>query len=130
MIRALLVGCTPMLAFANPNAGLEITDNGIGLAITGILIVFGGLAAISIFIGLLPKVLKWIEPREETLPVKPRKVRVPMNQLDDATLTAIAFVLHAESERAAGQNLKVTLGLNTSPWALSSKMRILPGRLK
>jgi hypothetical protein len=92
--------------------------------------VFGGLTAISIFIGLLPKVLKLLEPRDEPLPARPRKVKVRADQLDEATLTAIAFVLHAESERASGQGLKVTLGLNPSSWALSSQMRILPGRLK
>lgn len=130
MMRSILRGSFILLVTPAPAQGLEVTDHGISLAVTGILIVFAGLAAISLFIGLLPKILKLLEPREEPLPVKPRKRRAPGDQLDEATLTAIAFVLHAESERSSGQNLKVTLGLNPSPWALSSQMRILPGRLK
>ncbi|MEX2607425.1 MAG: OadG family transporter subunit [Kiritimatiellia bacterium] len=131
MIQTILTGSLALFAVPGPARAVEVTDHGVSLAITGILIVFAGLAAISIFIGLMPKVLKLLEPREEPLPAKPRKRTVtPSDHLDEATLTAIAFVLHAESERASGRNLKVTLGLNPSPWALSSQMRILPGRLK
>lgn len=104
------------------------SDHGLSLAISGMLIVFGGLLAISGFIGMLPKVLALLQK-----PPAPRSAPMPMTAqrsgLDPATLTAIALVLHAEAERSAGQGMKVTLPLTSSPWALSSQMRVLPSRI-
>ena len=103
-------------------------DHGLSLAISGMLIVFMGLLAISLFIAVLPKVLaKLQKPPEPRL--APRPMNPTVSGLDPATLTAIAMVLHAESERTAGQGLKVTLPLTSSPWALSSQMRVLPSRI-
>ncbi|MGA0333992.1 MAG: OadG family protein [Kiritimatiellia bacterium] len=121
----------PGFCRATEQALLKIeSDHGVSLAISGMLIVFGGLAAISICIGLLPLVLKKLEAKEKQAPVK----LVPLGRegqlLDPKMLTAIGFVLHAEAERASGQNLKVTLDLHPSPWALSSQMRVIPGRIK
>jgi hypothetical protein len=106
--------------------------HGLDLALSGMLIVFLGLAAISGFIALLPILLSLRERRSPMVSAPPAAVaeRASTSELDPETLTAIALVLHAEHERASGQNLKVTLGLNPSPWALSSQMRVLPGRIQ
>jgi len=105
--------------------------HGFDLAVSGMIIVFCGLASISVFIGLLPKILEMRDRKTAPLPASaaPVPAAKPANELDEELLTAIALVLHAETERASGQNLKVTLGLNPSPWALSSQMRVLPGRI-
>jgi hypothetical protein len=108
------------------------TTYGTQLALSGMLIVFIGLASLSLFIAFLPKGLAWWN--RDNAPIvsvarAPQPRTVPADQLDEATLVAIAMVMHAETERASGQNLKVTLGLNPSPWALSSQMRVLPGRI-
>lgn len=105
-------------------------DHGLSLAISGMVIVFGGLAAISVCISLLPKILKLTEKRERPMPLPQMSATAGGVGLDPGTLSAIAFVLHAEAERTAGLNLKVTLDLHPSPWALSSQMRVLPGRIK
>lgn len=102
-------------------------DHGLSLAISGMVIVFGGLIAISGFIALLPKVLNSFRKPIELRP--PPKPISSLEGLDPNTLTAIALALHAESERTAGQGLKVTLPLESSPWGLSNNMRILPGRI-
>jgi hypothetical protein len=105
--------------------------HGFDLAISGMVIVFCGLASISIFISLLPKILA-MRDRKPAPAVSTSAASAPavsIDGLDDELLTAIALVIHAEAERASGQNLKVTLGLNPSPWALSSQMRVLPGRI-
>lgn len=125
----LLLGL-PGFCLASQQALQKIeTDHGLSLAISGMLIVFIGLATISICIGLLPKVLKLLEKKEKQAPIQ----IVPMGkheQMTPAMLSAIAFVVHAEAERAAGLNLKITLDLHPSPWALSNQMRVLPGRIK
>lgn len=128
----LFLCCLPMICSAGDQA-LKIieSDHGVSLAISGMVIVFGGLATISICIALLPKVLDTLKKKPQSAPIK----LVPFGRdlsgkLDPGTLTAIAFVLQAEAERASGQNLKVTLDLHPSTWALSSQMRVLPGKIK
>jgi hypothetical protein len=116
---------------ATEQALLKIeSDHGVSLAISGMLIVFGGLATIPICISLLPKVLRKLEKKEKQAPVRMVPLGKEADLLDPGMLTAIGFVLHAEAERASGQNLKVTLDLHPSPWALSSQMRVVPGRIK
>lgn len=126
----LLIGLIPAITGAREGAG-GIDPEGMTLALTGVLIVFAGLAAVSLFIALLPKVLETLKPKPKgplvthTKPVP----RASVGGLDDRTLAAITLVLQAEGERMAGSNLKVTLGFQPSPWALSNKMRVLPGRI-
>ncbi|WFB35587.1 OadG family transporter subunit [Kiritimatiellota bacterium B12222] len=121
----------PAFCMASEQALQKIdADHGLSLAISGMIIVFGGLATISVCIALLPKALKLLEKKEKPAPVEMVPMAVDGDSLDQGTLAAIAFVLHAETERAAGANLKVTLDLHPSPWALSSQMRVLPGRIK
>ncbi|MDF3128910.1 OadG family protein [Kiritimatiellaeota bacterium B1221] len=121
----------PVLCPASQRALEKIEqDHGLSLAISGMIIVFTGLATISVCISLLPKVLKMLEKKEQSAPVSVVPLGKEADQLDAGTLSAIAFVLHAEAERAASQNLKVTIDLHPSPWALSGNMRVLPGRIK
>lgn len=125
-----LLLCMPVLSPASQRALDTIEkDHGLSLAVSGMLIVFAGLASISVCIALLPKVLKLLEKQEQS-PVRVVPLGKEADLLDSGTLSAVAFVLHAEAERAAGQNLKVTLDLHPSPWALSGNMRVLPGRIK
>ena len=124
-----LIAALPAATHAQSAADTD--PRGLTLALTGVLIVFAGLAAISLFITLLPRVLAAFKHKPKTPEpsfVKPVP-RDSVGGLDTETLAAIAMVVRAESERVAGSNLKVTLGFNTSPWALSSHMRILPGRI-
>lgn len=126
----LLWACLYAVALAGPDSLRKIeSDHGVSLAISGMIIVFVGLASISLFIALLPKVLRRFGKREPPAPL-PAAPRRPAGELEPELLTAIALALHSESERASGQNLKVTMGLNTSPWALSKQMRVLPGRIR
>jgi hypothetical protein len=103
------------------------SDHGLSLAISGMVIVFGGLIAISGFIALLPRALCCLRKPNELRP--PPKPMSTVEGLDPQTLMAIALAIHAEAERTAGQGLKVTLPLNASPWGLSNQMRVLPGRI-
>ncbi len=108
---------------------------GLFLALTGVLIVFAGLAAISLFIAMLPKILGGLERRGKASSAasdNPNTKAVPRPEgkgLDEGTLAAITMVVEAETERLSGSNLKVTMGFNQSTWALSSKMRVIPGRI-
>jgi Na+-transporting methylmalonyl-CoA/oxaloacetate decarboxylase gamma subunit len=140
----LLLSALMGTSYADVNAIQKITsDHGVSLAISGMVIVFFGLAAIALFISALPKVLKWMEQKGLTpaahghghnpAPAQPKAAVASVDSsdsLDAGLLAAITLVLHAESERALGQQLKVTIGLNPSPWALSSHMRVIPGRIK
>jgi len=80
----------------------NITDGqGIELAIAGMLIVFTVLVLISMFIALLPKILRVVAqkyPERETHPATP----VPLGSTDDeAVLAAIGYVLHARIQGKA-----------------------------
>ena len=126
---AILISLAPAFLQAGQMQLEQIeADHGLSLAISGMIIVFMGLLSISLFIALLPKVLVKLQKAPEPRPA-PRPMTPTVSGLDPATLTAIAMVLHAESERTAGQGLKVTLPLTSSPWALSSQMRVLPSRI-
>lgn len=128
-VSALFTAILPRLLVAGEAELLQIeSDHGLSLAISGMLIVFFGLLAISGFIALLPKVLVKLQKPPEPRPA-PRPMTQKVDGLDPATLTAIALVLHAEAERSSGQGMKVTLPLTSSPWALSSQMRVVPSRI-
>lgn len=122
---------TPMLAVAQASGEPGLDEKGLFLALTGVLIVFAGLASISLFIALLPKVLDAgkRKPQQNEAPNTRAVPRAAAGTLDDATLAAITMVLQAESERVSGSNLKVTMGFTQTPWALSNQMRVLPGRI-
>jgi len=112
-------------------------DHGLSLALAGMLIVFCGLAGISLFIAVLPKILAGVHRLRSKAaggygPSASATKSPAADPFDGETLAAIAMVLHAEAERQAGQDPTVAIGLSplVSPWALSTKMRAIPGRIK
>ncbi len=131
----LISALAALRATASTNAIEAIRDDhGVGLAFSGMLIVFVGLAGISLFIALLPKLMAALRRALGAGKGGHGPAASPgPDPLDAETLAAIGFVLKAEGERLMGQDPKVTIGLASalpSPWALSSKMRSLPARIK
>jgi hypothetical protein len=139
-LACLALAWLPRVGAATNNIDAIREDHGVALTIAGMLIVYAGLAGICMFIMALAKVMALIS----RLPFKasgghghghaaPAVSALAGEDIDGETLAAIGLVLHAEAERLLGQDPKVTIGLSTalsSPWALSSKMRVIPGRIK
>ena len=79
-----------------PNSGIQnIADaNGWNLCFAGVVIVFFSLVAISVFIAIVPKILKMLEGvlPEEHVPVAPAKKTVGGE--DTACVAAIAYALN------------------------------------
>lgn len=77
-------------------------DQGIPIAVTGMLIVFAALVLISLFIAALPQLLAIIA---KVLPEEPEHAapqdRSPSLIPDEAVLAAIGFVLHTELQKQA-----------------------------
>ncbi len=91
-----------------PLTGLRaITEgNGIAITITGLLIVFAALTAISLFIGALPKVLHAmgpylpvIESHHDMPPDNGRAAKVSSNEgVDPRLVAAIGWAVHASRQ--------------------------------
>jgi len=102
----------------------------LGIAITGMVIVFSGLAGISIFIAALPRILAKLHALAHGTPSKQKK---PVNVAGGAgqneeELAAIAFVIEAERQFLMEEDLRV-MGLpEQSSWSFADKMRTLPSR--
>ncbi|MDX2481504.1 MAG: OadG family protein, partial [Desulfuromusa sp.] len=82
-----------------------IDGNGIGITLTGMLIVFSGLLLISLFITALPRVLNLKEYFGTALakPTKARPVAAGTNDPSEEEIMAlISLVLHLETERSLG----------------------------
>jgi Na+-transporting methylmalonyl-CoA/oxaloacetate decarboxylase gamma subunit len=75
-----------------------IDGNGIGLALTGMTIVFCALGLISLIITALPGVLKFLPPPAEHHGVGP--ATPPVQQTDDALIAAIAYTLHTRQQQS------------------------------
>lgn len=80
----------------------SIVDNdGIGIAVTGIAIVFVALVAVTLFIAALPRVLKMLEgvlpPEREHHPAVSMPTEVPVP--DDSIAVAIGFALHSRQRK-------------------------------
>lgn len=107
-----------------------IDSNGIGITLTGMLIVFSGLLLISLFIVALPRVL---ELKERIVAVRnisiPEPADTPETPPSDAEIMAvISLVLHLETERSLGEGHRVTISRQKrqgSIWASAGKMRSL-----
>lgn len=129
----------------------EVQQNhGVALSIFGIIVVFLGLSLISFVISKLPQLIAAFQARFPNFgiehghganakpAVKPAKSAEPTStapaELDPKLLAAIIAVLHTEAALQAEANeMKVTIPINpstTSPWALSNKMRRVPGRIR
>ena len=107
-----------------------IDGQGIGITLTGMLIVFSGLALISLFILILPKLLE--------LPGHLAKRRAPVQETRQAAdnsepseeelIAVISLVLHEEMQRSLGEWTQLTISRQQphgSIWASAGKMRSL-----
>ncbi len=106
-----------------------VDGNALQISITGMAIVFAGLASISLFIALLPKILKALhregKKEEASAPVN----ATSLEKLDEDSMIAVVYVVHMEYERLTGDDVKADISQDSeSAWALSSKMRTFPAR--
>lgn len=94
-----------MIVFAEIGFDNIQRANGIGIAITGMLIVFTALVLISTFIALLPRVLNKLAALlpEEHEPVH-TSTPPPIAADDAAVVAAIGYVLHLERQKRVQQN--------------------------
>ncbi|WP_303722334.1 OadG family protein [Malonomonas rubra] len=107
-----------------------IDGNGIGITITGMLIVFSGLLLISLFIAALPRILALRErPAGEKNVPQPAKLEGAENEPSEAEIMAvISLVLHLELERSLGEGHCLTISRQRrvgSIWSYAGKMRSL-----
>jgi Na+-transporting methylmalonyl-CoA/oxaloacetate decarboxylase gamma subunit len=114
----------------------NILDNdGIGLAITGMLIVFVGLILISLFIAALPRVIARAD--QEVQRHRERRVAESAHPVgsgleDPALRAAIALVIQMELDREQVLDAqKITMERDEAQivWGLAGKMRTLSKRL-
>lgn len=105
-----------------------IDGNGIGITITGMLIVFSGLLLISLFISALPRILAFKDGKS-TLPENAEKPVADGSSepSEDEIMALISLVLHMETERSLGEGSKLTISRQKrgSIWASAGKMRSL-----
>jgi len=104
--------------------------NAIQFSIMGMLIVFGGLSIISIYIALLPKILG--VPGQVKSKRTARKEKKGENVATDESelLLAITIALHLEQTRG-GQNQKITWqrhNITDSAWRTAGRIRGLAVR--
>ena len=104
--------------------------NAIQFSIMGMLIVFGGLSIISIYIALLPKILGL--PTQVQSKRTTRKEKKGENVATDESelLLAITIALHLEHTRG-GQNQKITWqrhNITDSAWRTAGRIRGLAVR--
>lgn len=107
-----------------------IDGNGIGITLTGMMIVFSGLLFISLFIAALPRVLslkEWFASRAESSAAD--IATTDDEPPSEAEIMAVAsLVLHLELERSLGEGHKLTISRKKrqgSIWASAGKMRSL-----
>lgn len=106
-----------------------IDGNGIGISLTGMMIVFSGLLFISLFITALPRVLS-LKERFSAAPTPSAADMIVTDELpsDAEIMAVISLVLHLELERSLGEGHKVTISRKKrqgSIWASAGKMRSL-----
>lgn len=113
--------------------------DGIGIAITGMLVVFSGLVLISLYISSIPSVLarlqtgfsKQKENRSESL--KPAATTLSdKTELSDDMLAAIAYVIRMEREFDDAddyQRITVVRDDTQQVWAVTGRLRNLSTRM-
>jgi Na+-transporting methylmalonyl-CoA/oxaloacetate decarboxylase gamma subunit len=115
-----------------------INGNGVVISIGGMSIVFAGLLVISIYIALLPKLLKIFSKKKvnknETV-VESLEAKYSQNKEideDKDLASVIGLVLQMEQERLVqSSNQVITIQRDRhspSNWSKDSKMRVNPGR--
>ncbi|MBT4286730.1 MAG: OadG family protein [Deltaproteobacteria bacterium] len=117
-----------------------INGNGIAISIGGMLVVFGGLLIISIYIALLPHILKLFGKKSfkttkkthETLESRYSRKREIDEDKDLASV--IGLILQIEQERLVqSSNQVITIKRDRhspSYWSKDGKMRVIPERRK
>jgi Na+-transporting methylmalonyl-CoA/oxaloacetate decarboxylase gamma subunit len=116
-----------------------LEGHGIGIAITGMTVVFAGLVLVSLFLTALPKILDRIDaagkPRAATAAAAPAPAptgRRTVRGMDADLLAAITFVLQAERDRQlALDHQQITLREDDEQqvWTAIGRMRTLATRL-
>ena len=93
-----------ILIFAESSGLQNVVDGqAVGIAITGMLIVFSALVLITIFITALPKILDLLDPYLPAVE-HPHAAPTPAESLpsdEEKIVAAIGFVLHHEMQRAS-----------------------------
>ncbi|MFH2129245.1 MAG: OadG family transporter subunit [bacterium] len=109
-----------------------IAGNGIGISITGMIIVYSGLMLISIFIGILPRILnragdvpadRHQTSKKEVVSTMPVEDDSAEDQHDIVSI--ICMVLTMEEER---RGLSVVGGGSLNIWGTAGKAHTMPGR--
>ena len=122
------------MGFSLSNIGLDNLFNhgfnAIQFSIMGMLIVFGGLSIISIYIALLPKILG-VPSQLKTKRASSKKTDEASSIADESELLlAISVALHLEQTRD-GKNQKITWqrhNLTESAWRTAGRIRGLAVR--
>ncbi len=118
-----------------------IDGQAIGISLTGMSIVFCGLLLISIYIWLLPNILKWISKQltaERIKKTKPKRVKekasadtTTEDEFNDIA-SVIGLVLQLEHEhltKVDNEQITITRNVNRpSKWGNAGKMRKIPQR--
>lgn len=106
-----------------------IDGHGLGISITGMLIVFAGLSFISFFITALPKVLAATgAERASKETVETEEAAAPAEPTEEDMMAILSIVLHAEMEHSTGEMTHLTISRQQrqgSVWASAGKMRSL-----
>jgi len=111
-----------------------LENDGIGISITGMLVVFFGLALISFAIVALPRVVAWMERERHAGHVSSPEEEAPqLESADEESMLAAAVwtVLQAELELADMDSLDtITLENKSEPssWVFAGRMRTLSRR--
>lgn len=112
--------------------------DGIGIAITGMSIVFSGLVLISLYITSIPKLLDRMERGAKKLAKKRAPAKGPVDvvsggtELTDELLSAIAYVIHMEKEyEDAEDHQRITVQRDEARqvWAVTGRLRNLSNRM-
>lgn len=111
-----------------------IESQGFGITLTGMLVVFSGLALISLFIARLPNLLALFDrlrgaASAPTAPTaKDESETGPDPPDDEEVIAALTLVLHLEMERAGGDRQRITIRRRPgqgSIWNSAGRMRSL-----
>jgi len=115
-----------------------VDADGIGIAITGMSIVFSGLVLISLYIYSIPKLLERLEKGAKKLSEKRTPSAAPVagisggTELTDELLSAIAYVIHMEKEyEDAEDHQRITVQRDDARqvWAVTGRLRNLSNRM-
>lgn len=111
-----------------------IEGDGIGLAITGMLIVFFGLVFISLYIAVLPRLFGWVQVQKRRRLERrmPAPAHTPQGLDDPVLRAAIALVIQLELEHEQtldAQRITIQRDEAQEAWAFAGKMRTLSTRM-